>query len=215
LFLLRLDESQLHVAQENRHQKPDVPHQGEKLVAHQLNIRLGQISSAKKALVDKTLRDFASSNTGKPRTVLVSAEFAMYVNPPPLDGNTYIIENPRRPWLKHVSCPRLGVFTLDTRKQKLKPRLSTNFSVEALQSDPTDVHSKRSDQLPVKLIRLQTVLEMIGRGKSYVYEHAGIDFPSPIKSGTSRRASSRWLESEVVAWVNRQASNRPTQVNTI
>lgn len=56
-------------------------------------------------------------------------------------------------------------------------------------------------QMQHRLIRLPDVLKRVGLSRSSVYARvqAGT-FPSPIKMGYS----SRWVESEVQAWIDQQ-----------
>ena len=56
-----------------------------------------------------------------------------------------------------------------------------------------------------RLLRVGEVAELLGVSKSYIYKLSQIgDFPKPIVLGdeTIRRASSRWVLSEVEDWVN-------------
>lgn len=63
--------------------------------------------------------------------------------------------------------------------------------------------------LPIRLIPIEAVCEMLGLKRSCVYAMVadGI-LPRPIKFGTSRRASSRWLESEIFHFIMKKAGER-------
>jgi predicted DNA-binding transcriptional regulator AlpA len=58
----------------------------------------------------------------------------------------------------------------------------------------------------LRLIQLKEVCLVTGFGKTFIYDSK--DFPKPVKLGDSRRAAARWVESEVVAWVQALMSNR-------
>ena len=66
---------------------------------------------------------------------------------------------------------------------------------------------RQSDDPPeVSLIDIQRVMRISGFGRSFIHAHPS--FPAPVRLGTSRRAASRWIESEVVRWVNDLAAQR-------
>ena len=58
------------------------------------------------------------------------------------------------------------------------------------------------------LLHLTEVRRLVGIGKSQLYRLIGAgDFPAPVKI----RRSSRWLSSEVHAWIHAQASLRASE----
>jgi predicted DNA-binding transcriptional regulator AlpA len=70
-----------------------------------------------------------------------------------------------------------------------------------------------SEQL--RFLCLAAVIEMAGVSKTSVY--AGIpDFPKPVKihgAGASIQSGSRWVESEVTAWMQSRIAQRDAQRN--
>lgn len=58
---------------------------------------------------------------------------------------------------------------------------------------------------PHRLIRLPEVMDRVGLSKATVYARIERgDFPAPVRLG----ASSRWVESEIDAWVEKQIEIR-------
>ena len=58
------------------------------------------------------------------------------------------------------------------------------------------------------LLHLAEVRRLVGIGKSQLYRLIAVgDFPAPVKI----RRSSRWLSSEVHAWIHAQASLRASE----
>lgn len=58
------------------------------------------------------------------------------------------------------------------------------------------------------LLNLAEVRQLVGIGKSQLYRLISVgDFPAPVKI----RRSSRWLSSEVHAWIHAQASLRASE----
>ena len=71
------------------------------------------------------------------------------------------------------------------------------------------VHAQR-----LKLITIKEVCERTGMGPSFVYaEVAARRFPQPVKLGASksRRAASRFVESEVSDWIEQRIAERDKQ----
>jgi prophage regulatory protein len=57
-----------------------------------------------------------------------------------------------------------------------------------------------------RLLRLSQVKEMIGLGKTTIYQLISMNaFPAPLKPGGS---ASRWSQNEVLAWLAECASKR-------
>lgn len=70
--------------------------------------------------------------------------------------------------------------------------------------DLSTTYTKASDPKP-RLLRLSEVLKTIALGRTMVYAlMARGEFPRPLKAGRT----SRWVESEVQAWVMRLADGR-------
>lgn len=62
---------------------------------------------------------------------------------------------------------------------------------------------------PIRLIPLPAVCEILGLKKSAVLAKvAANELPEKIKFGTSRRASARWIEDEIFAYVWAMAAQR-------
>lgn len=62
-----------------------------------------------------------------------------------------------------------------------------------------------------RLLNLREVRFLTGKGRSGIYAEMRINppkFPRPIKDG----CSSRWLESEVIAWMNVRVAARDAKV---
>lgn len=66
-------------------------------------------------------------------------------------------------------------------------------------------NTAHSDAQGVRLIPLPEVIRLTGRGRSRIYaEIKAGRFPQPIRDG----ASSRWVESEIVAWIAARIAER-------
>lgn len=60
-----------------------------------------------------------------------------------------------------------------------------------------------------RFISLNKVIDIVGFNKTFIYSHVDLNqFPQPVKLGNSRRAASRWVEEEVMAWVDNLISSR-------
>ncbi len=154
--------------------------------------------------------------------VYVTQQYAEYFTAPPSDGRTYVVEDPRRHYVLHFtypdgrykcddgkSPPIVGgipivihpkrVFYSD-RKNGKRTRLAHKVCAKA-----TVV---RQDDAPPELclIDIHRVMRITGYKKSFIYEQP--DFPEPVRLGTSRRSSVRWLESEIFHWVNALLTKR-------
>ena len=77
------------------------------------------------------------------------------------------------------------------------------------------VSNTASGQLPIRLIPIETVCEMLGLKRSATLGMVadGI-LPKPLKFGTSRRASARWIEQEIVDFIMTKAAERKTASST-
>jgi len=157
--------------------------------------------------------------------VLVSPEFAHHYKTVPKDGRTYIVQDPRRPHVQHWTYPD-GTYACigkETRPFKV-PGLPLTFHAKQVKglrrnknilsrtadefSDDLPVQRQSDDPPVVCLIDIKRVIRICGFKKSFIYEQ--IDFPAPVRLGTSRRSSVRWIESEVVQWVSDLAAKRIT-----
>ncbi len=72
-------------------------------------------------------------------------------------------------------------------------------------------HVAQLGNTPTKksLISLKKVIDIVGFNKTFIYSRVDLNqFPQPVKLGNSRRAASRWVEEEVMAWVENLISNR-------
>jgi len=64
---------------------------------------------------------------------------------------------------------------------------------------------------PLKMLRLRDVTEMVALQQSSIYAKIKKgEFPTPIKIGYA----SRWLESEVIAWVEKQIAATRGEIGT-
>jgi len=60
---------------------------------------------------------------------------------------------------------------------------------------------------PFKILRLPKVLEMVGIGKTALYQRINNGtFPAPIKIGGGRACG--WIEAEIIQWLAEQMQNR-------
>ncbi|BCO26952.1 hypothetical protein MIZ03_1839 [Rhodoferax lithotrophicus] len=156
------------------------------------------------------------------KTVLVGAEYAKHLKPAPQDGRTYVVEDPRRPDVLHFTypdgsykrvdgktSPTVGSISIvihpkrvfySDRKNGKRTRLAHKVCAKA-----TVV---RQDDAPpeLSLIDIHRVKRITGFKKSFIY--AQPDFPEPVRLGTSRRSSVRWIEAEILGWVRDLISKR-------
>ena len=71
------------------------------------------------------------------------------------------------------------------------------------------VRNTASGQLPIRLIPIETVCEMLGLKRSATLAMvANGTLTKPLKFGTSRRASARWIEQEIVDFIMKMAAER-------
>jgi predicted DNA-binding transcriptional regulator AlpA len=155
--------------------------------------------------------------------VVVGAEYAHHFKSVPSDGRTYIVQDPHRKHVYHWTYPdgtyechdgkfaptqESGCF-VSVRKKRIqfgrKGKSKPTRLAENLSSNSTII---RHNEAPpsICLIDIHRVIRICGFRKSFIY--AQPDFPSPIHLGSSRRSSVRWVESEVIEWVQRLATKR-------
>lgn len=151
-------------------------------------------------------------------TVYVPREYAQHFRRPARDGNVYIVEDPTQRNVVHwtdrdgrytrMSDADSWAITVGPKKvkgaagkpKKQARRIEHLPSTVPLQSVPD------TDPVPIRLIKLERVMQITGFGKSFLYEQA--DFPKPAKLGTAKRAAVRWNEAEVIAWVQNLLAQR-------
>ena len=87
---------------------------------------------------------------------------------------------------------------------------AASHSPEAYTSSTTNRPSlNRSTPLPIRLIPIETVCEMLGLKRSATLAMvANGTLTKPLKFGTSRRASARWIEQEIVDFIMKMAAER-------
>lgn len=105
------------------------------------------------------------------------------------------------------------------RKNHVNGKLTTIDPLSKLVTRPKTGHkrkcTKQVERAPRKegprLITLDDVVDIVGFKKSFIHKHIELhQFPKPKKFGASRRAASRWLESEIHDWVEQQMLDRTT-----
>jgi predicted DNA-binding transcriptional regulator AlpA len=166
----------------------------------------------------------------KPSMIFVGKEYAHLTDALRAPGRTIVTEDPRRNWLSHVNYasgrytkfdeknPRIQVSACITRNgtkmyvpQKYAPKPQTR-QVEELKSCVSEVDHGTS---PV-LISIQKVIQLTGFQRSFLYAQQALgNFPLPIRFGTSRRAASRWVKTEILAWCQEQMDKRTPQNITL
>jgi predicted DNA-binding transcriptional regulator AlpA len=154
-------------------------------------------------------------------TVYVTEDYAPAFRKPPRDGNVYIVEDPKRRGVLHWTDRDGHYLCLEEKSALLVPVSSTKGPrnkkpkkpvrrVEQLTSSALLQSVPDADPVPIRLIKLERVMQITGFGKSFLYEQA--DFPRPVKLGIAKRAAVRWSEAEVTAWVNNLLAGRGDQV---
>lgn len=154
--------------------------------------------------------------------VFVTQQYAEYFTAPPSDGRTYVVEDPRRPHVFHFTYPDGRYKCIDDKSQLtvggipivIHPKRV--FYSDRKNGKRTRLAHKvcakatvvRQDDTPpeIRLIDIHRVMRITGFKKSFIYEQP--DFPEPVRLGTSRRSSVRWLESEIFQWVNALLTKR-------
>ena len=161
--------------------------------------------------------------------IYVCAEYAHDFKTVPKDGRTYIVEDPRRPHVLHWTSPDGSYKCYDTRNLSLtvggipfdinpkrvfcrdaKKGKQTRFAHEIC-AKATVV---RQDDAPpaICLIDIHRVMRITGFKKSFIYKQ--LDFPHPVRLGTSRRSSVRWVQEEILLWVNALLASRNSNTAT-
>lgn len=160
-------------------------------------------------------------------TVYVSKKYAAYYATPPDDGHTYAVQDPLRKNVCHWTFPdgtyechdatgqigKAPISIVTVRKKKVKPADGWKPSKQRLARQLTKgkVIKRQSDAPPeICLIDIERVMRITGYGKSFIYDRK--DFPQPVKLGESQRSSVRWIESEVIEWVQTLANKRAASV---
>lgn len=155
--------------------------------------------------------------------VYVAKQYATYFTSPPCDGRTYMVEDLRRHGILHVTYP-------DGTYERREVGVCRNNNLPGQWKKPHDKRAKRkwlmkkgsrlacdfgtgmavpgaTDTPPAFcLIDIHRVMRITGFKKSFIYEQ--VDFPEPVRLGTSRRSSVRWVEAEILAWVSALMSKR-------
>lgn len=156
--------------------------------------------------------------------VIVEKQYSDFFRPPPPDGRTYIVQDKRRPWIRHVTGPGIA-YTMDEQNPKfqiscfvdgvrVKPKYGPKTAPK--QIDKATRYADTTAATPViRLIGIKRVEDITGFGKSFIYEQCGKTFPQRIEFGESKRSASRWVEAEVIAWALQQAADRSNQVKQI
>ena len=176
-----------------------------------------------KQFTAKQLWDKVAATTQK-TTVLVTGQYASQFRSLPNDGRVYIIQDPRRPWVHHVTHANGAYSRLDDKNPRIHVAVQVirNGKKHAVQCKYAPMPKQRqigecmviatelsAGALPIQMIDLKRVMQITSFRKSFIYEQMGIDFPIPIRLGSSRRSAARWVQSEVVAWVNALVTKRP------
>ena len=149
--------------------------------------------------------------------VIVEKKYADFFRPPPSDGHTYIVQDKRRPWIKHVTGAGIA-YTMDEQNLKfqiscsvngvrVKPKYGPKTAPKHIDKATRYVDTTAATPV-IRLIGIKRVEDITGFGKSFIYEQCGKTFPQRIEFGKSKRSASRWVESEVIAWVAQQAAMR-------
>lgn len=157
--------------------------------------------------------------------VVVSPEYAQYFKSVPKDGRTYVIADPIRKQVLHwtypdgtyarvekpkypTTIPEL-LLTIREKRVKGQPRRKKKRSRVADEFGAETCVQRQSDDPPsICLIDIKRVMRISGFKKSFIYEQ--LDFPAPIRLGTSQRSAVRWVEAEIVQWVKNKVAARVT-----
>lgn len=67
-------------------------------------------------------------------------------------------------------------------------------------------HPQADFQPAIKLLKAQQVTQMVQLSRTSI--HTIPDFPKPVRLGTTMQAGSRWIESEIIDWINARAARR-------
>jgi len=160
-------------------------------------------------------------------TVYVAEMYAAYYTTPPRSGRTYCVRDQLRKNVCHWTFPdgtyechdaagqigKAPISIVTVRKKKVKPADDWKPSKQRLARQFTKGKAIKgqSDAPPeICLIDIERVMRITGYGKSFIYDRK--DFPQPVKLGESQRSSVRWIESEVIEWVQNLANKRAASV---
>lgn len=170
---------------------------------------------------------FAVQNAPEGCLVYVTKESARLFAAPPSDGRTYVVEDINRKGVHHWTCPDGSYERLEKRVYPYKvPGLRLTFHEKNVKGKRAKKNGSRvasdfgtgvavrgaADAPPaICLIDIHRVMRITGFKKSFIYEQ--VDFPQPVRLGTSRRSSVRWVEMEIFAWVNALISKRTNTVS--
>lgn len=166
----------------------------------------------------------AIRTAGQNLMVLVGKEHAPHFKAVPKDGNTYIVQDPLHPGVHHMTRADGSYVRLDGKYVAANADAPTTVRVDvhikgcarkvakkahrlASQISANVAMRRQLDTPPeISLIDIHRVMRISGFGRSFIHAHPS--FPAPVRLGTSRRAASRWIESEVIRWVNDLAAQR-------
>lgn len=169
----------------------------------------------------------AIRTAGQNLLVVVGKEHAEHFKAVPKDGNTYIVQDPLHPSVHHMTrrdgsyvcldgnhgTKRTGVADGTTMVKvdvhiKGRTRKVAKKAHRIASEISASVAARRQQDTPpeISLIDIHRVMLISGFGRSFIHAHP--TFPTPVRLGSSRRAASRWIESEVVRWANDLAAQR-------
>jgi predicted DNA-binding transcriptional regulator AlpA len=153
--------------------------------------------------------------------VYVAQQYAEYFTAPPSDEHTYVVEDPRRPHVLHCTNPdgtymriddknplTVGAIPIVINPKRVFHRDRKNVKhIRFAHKVSTKVTAVLQEDTPtICLIDISRVMRITGFKKSFIYEQ--MDFPKPVRLGTSRRSSVRWVEAEIYQWVNTLLTKR-------
>lgn len=162
--------------------------------------------------------------------VCLEARYQHLFSPAPADGRVYMFPDMDDPNMAYLSNEAGQYERLD--RVEASVRLLSRKT--AIQTTPHELvrrkHSvygvrhkhkriRRDEQLKnftpsMRLISLKKVIEIVGFNKTFIYAQVELhQFPLPVKLGHSRRAASRWVEEEVIEWVENLMSSRASKAS--
>ena len=148
--------------------------------------------------------------------VFVSAEYAHKYKSVPKDGRTYIVADPHRNHVLHWTYPDGTYACVEKAKYPYaEPGLALTIHAKRVKGQPSrkkkrpriadefiggsTVRCASDDSPSICLIDINRVMRITGFRKSFIYEQ--LNFPAPIRLGTSQRSAVRWVEAEIYQWV--------------
>jgi predicted DNA-binding transcriptional regulator AlpA len=159
--------------------------------------------------------------------IFIGADYAQHFKSVPKDGHTYIVEDPLRKHVHHWTRPdgsyeriekraypyKAAGLPLTFHEKKVKGKRAKKNGLRVASDFGTGVAVRGAADAPpsICLIDIHRVMRITGFKKSFIYEQ--VDFPQPVRLGTSRRSSVRWVEVEIFAWVNALMSKRSNTVS--